>query len=93
MRVEDFVPIEVAILGIEGKSVTFEPSISELRSSVFNGKIVFVSPEANSVNSSVRIWAEIENTDMLLRPGLKGILTIHLKSDTSSDESEPSSSD
>ncbi len=77
LRVEDFVPAHVAISGIEGKSVTFRPALPELGNRLFHGEIVFVSPEANTVNSKIRIWAEIDNTDRLLRPGLKGLLTIH----------------
>ena len=77
LRVEDFVPVEVAIDGILGNPVTFTPSITKLQNRAFLGKIVFVSPEANSLDSKVRIWAEIENTEQRLRPGLKGTLTIH----------------
>jgi hypothetical protein len=30
----------------------------------------------NPVNGQVRVWAEIENRDLLLRPGLHGKLVI-----------------
>jgi len=33
--------------------------------------------EINPVNQQVRVWAEVENRQMLLRPGLRGNLTIH----------------
>jgi multidrug efflux pump subunit AcrA (membrane-fusion protein) len=88
LRVEDFVPVEVAIDGIEGNPVTFTSSIAKLQDQAFHGKIVFVSPEANSLDSKVRIWAEIENTNHQLRPGLKGNLTIHPKSETPADSSD-----
>lgn len=42
----------------------------------YSGKIAFVSPEVDPVNGQVRFWAEIENTDLRLRPGLHGSLTI-----------------
>ncbi len=42
----------------------------------YAGKIVFVSPEVDPVNGQVRFWAEIENADLALRPGLHGSLTI-----------------
>jgi multidrug efflux pump subunit AcrA (membrane-fusion protein) len=40
------------------------------------GTIVFVSPEIDPVNGQVRVWAEIDNADLKLRPGLHGSLTI-----------------
>lgn len=49
----------------------------------YTGKIAFVSPEVDPVNGQVRFWAEIDNADLALRPGLHGSLTI------SADDSEP----
>jgi multidrug efflux pump subunit AcrA (membrane-fusion protein) len=40
------------------------------------GKLVFVSPEIDPVNSQVRVWAEIENDDLSLRPGQSGALVV-----------------
>lgn len=40
------------------------------------GKLVFVSPELDPVNGQVRIWAEIENDDLSLRPGQTGTLSV-----------------
>lgn len=40
------------------------------------GRVVFVSPEIDPVNSQVRIWAEIDNPQLDLRPGLRATLTI-----------------
>jgi len=42
----------------------------------YSGTIAFVSPEVDPVNGQVRFWAEIENADLALRPGLHGSLTI-----------------
>lgn len=42
----------------------------------FSGEVVFVSPEIDPVNGQVRFWAEIDNHQRLLRPGLQGTLTI-----------------
>ena len=44
--------------------------------STIAGKIVFVSPEIDPVNGQVRVWAEIDNTDFKLRPGLHGSMVI-----------------
>jgi membrane fusion protein, multidrug efflux system len=45
-------------------------------SAQYSGKIVFVSPEIDPVGGQVRVWAEIENSDLQLRPGLHGSMTI-----------------
>jgi membrane fusion protein, multidrug efflux system len=42
----------------------------------FAGKIVFVSPEIDPVSGQVRVWAEIENSGLQLRPGLHGSMVI-----------------
>jgi macrolide-specific efflux system membrane fusion protein len=45
----------------------------------FTGRVVFVSPEIDPVNSQVRIWADIENPQLELRPGLRAAMTIEPK--------------
>jgi multidrug efflux pump subunit AcrA (membrane-fusion protein) len=42
----------------------------------FDGSVVFVSPEVDPVNGQIRIWAEIDNPNLSLRPGQRGKLTI-----------------
>jgi macrolide-specific efflux system membrane fusion protein len=42
----------------------------------FTGTVTFVSPEIDPVNGQVRVWAEIDNPDLKLRPGLHGSLVI-----------------
>jgi multidrug efflux pump subunit AcrA (membrane-fusion protein) len=42
----------------------------------YEGQIVFVSPEVDPVNGQVRVWAEIDNRDLKLRPGLHGSMVI-----------------
>jgi macrolide-specific efflux system membrane fusion protein len=44
----------------------------------FQGRIAFVSPEVQPVNGQVRIWADVENPELTLRPGVRGTLTIDL---------------
>lgn len=46
------------------------------REEIFEGQIHFVSPELQPVTGQVRVWAEVVNRDMLLRPGTRGTLTI-----------------
>ena len=40
------------------------------------GKVTFVSPEVDPVNHQVRVWAEVDNTELVLRPGLAAEMTI-----------------
>ena len=45
----------------------------------YRGRIVFVSPEIDPINDQVRIWAEVDNRDMRLRPGMKAALILELR--------------
>lgn len=42
----------------------------------YEGRLVFVSPEIDPVNGQVRVWAEIDNSNLTLRPGQTGTLVI-----------------
>lgn len=42
----------------------------------FQGRVTFVHSEVNPVNGQLDFWAEIDNADLRLRPGLRGSLTI-----------------
>jgi macrolide-specific efflux system membrane fusion protein len=43
---------------------------------VFTGTVAYVSPEIDPVNDQVRVWAEIDNPELKLRPGQRGSMTI-----------------
>jgi RND family efflux transporter MFP subunit len=59
-----------------GRRVTLNVMVPGSGETQFSGKVVFVSPEINPVNGLTKIWAEIENPDLLLRPGLNGSMTV-----------------
>jgi len=42
----------------------------------FDGKVVFVNPEVDPVNAQVRVWAEVENRQLRLRPGMRARMLI-----------------
>ena len=44
---------------------------------VFEGRLVFVDRTAHPVTRTVRVWAEVDNPDDLLRGGLPAQMTIH----------------
>jgi macrolide-specific efflux system membrane fusion protein len=48
----------------------------ETRPTSFEGRVVFVDPEIDPVNSQVRVWAEIDNSSDRLRPGMRGDMAI-----------------
>lgn len=80
LRVEGFVAAEKAGLLTNGDVVEVRFSQAWLKSKMYPGKIVFISPEANPVNSQLMIWAEIENADGRLVPGLRGEIRVQLSS-------------
>ena len=43
---------------------------------VFPGKLVYVSPEVDPVNKQVRVWAEVDNPGMHLKPGMSGAMIL-----------------
>ncbi len=77
LRVEGFVQSKKATGDLVGRRVTLAVDLGGKTGAEFEGSVVFVSPEVNPVNGQVRVWAEVENEQLMLRPGLRGNLTIH----------------
>ena len=84
LRVEGFINVRElrgnlvgapATLWVEQREIGATGSAKVLQ---FSGSVVFVSPETNPVNGQVRIWAEVENRGLQLRPGTQGTLRITL---------------
>jgi membrane fusion protein, multidrug efflux system len=76
LRAEGFLPAREAVEGLAGRPVTLFVDLAGKSQARFPGKLVFISPEVNPVNGQVRIWAEIENRDLSLKPGLQASLSI-----------------
>ena len=83
LRAEGFIAAPAARADLAGCPVRLEVDLPEKASAVFVGQLVFVSPEVDPVNNQVRVLAEIDNPEFLLRPGLRATLTV--------DESAPRS--
>ena len=68
LRVEGFVSADQAVLMAPGQRVriVFPGNLVE----PVSGEISFVSPEVEPVNQQVRIWAEFDNPEKRIRPGL-----------------------
>lgn len=83
LRVKGYVNIN-QLLGIsEGRPVTLFIDVPGRARMEFPGKLVFISPEVNEVNGEqVEIWAEVENKNLTLRPGMHGTLVIQNPTET-----------
>lgn len=81
LRIEEYIPVSEVVPELDGATVSFLPTNAKhVSERSFAGKVVFVSPEVNPLNSKVKIWIEIGNAESLLRPGIKGQLSIHASS-------------
>ena len=60
----------------KGQAATFTVVLPNGQSASFKGTVTFISPEIHPVNGLSRVWAEVENPEFILRPGLRGELKI-----------------
>lgn len=77
LRVEGFVDgdqYDASLLGAPARLVV--PLPPDAAPGEFTGRVTFVSPELNPVNGQIRIWADVDNPQLTLRPGTRGQLTI-----------------
>ncbi|MFO1001702.1 MAG: HlyD family efflux transporter periplasmic adaptor subunit [Planctomycetaceae bacterium] len=76
LRVEGFVSADQAILMEPGlpARIVFPGNVVK----PVSGEITFISPEVEPVNQQVRIWAEFDNPEKRIRPGL--VTTMEVKS-------------
>ena len=72
LRAEGFFPANQ----VQGKLLGAPVKVQVKDGDAYHGVVVFVSPEVEPVNRRVRVYAEIENDNLSLRPGLKGVMTI-----------------
>ncbi|MCA9133601.1 MAG: efflux RND transporter periplasmic adaptor subunit [Planctomycetales bacterium] len=70
LRVEGFITARQAMQDLVGRSATVQLQAGE-SPTIATGKVVFVSPDVNPVNSQVRVFLEVDNQQGALRPGLR----------------------
>ena len=70
LRVEGFVAANLASSDLVGREAHVTLADNPQATPVV-GRVVFVSPDVNPVNSQVRVFLEIDNADEALRPGLR----------------------
>jgi RND family efflux transporter MFP subunit len=78
LRVEGFVRTQDLLVDLNGRPATLSVDLPGRMGVTFDGEVVFVSPEIDPVNGQVRVWAEFENRDLLLQPGMQASLSISL---------------
>jgi RND family efflux transporter MFP subunit len=97
LRAWSYIPLEYAYRVKEGQVVEIQPRLQGIRGAhlpieqkKFRGKITFVDPQIQPVaETAVRIYAEFENKDHELRPGLKAVMTIYLTPEGASPPTGP----
>ena len=75
LRVEGFIDASNASSMVAGNNAKVSITIGTSSYEV-SGKVVFVSPVANPVNSQVRVFIEIDNSESRFRPGLSVKATV-----------------
>jgi len=78
LRVEALVPADRIPPNSVGAAVRFYAAPDAAGPKSYAGKLAFISPEVDPVNGQVRIWAEVENAEQSLRPGIRGTLELHV---------------
>lgn len=68
LKAEGFVTASPSDLPKQGDSVHLKTSDDD-QSHSHRGKVIFISPEMDPITGQVRIWAEIDNSQLHLRPG------------------------
>ena len=84
LRAEGFAQASAVSDKLIGRKVRFTPSAEDSSSSAappVDGVLRFISPEIDPVTHQVRIWAEVDNKNLRLRPGQQGRLSIPVEAD------------
>ena len=71
LRAEGFLKSRDLTPGLQGRTVKLAVDLPGDAGREFLGKISFVDPEVDPVNSQVRVWVEVQNQDLRLRPGMQ----------------------
>lgn len=76
LRAEGFIRNEEALLDLMQASAQVTVELPGREPIQVEGKVVFVDPEVDPVNGQVRVWVDLDNRDLKLRPGLRAEMTI-----------------
>ncbi len=79
LRAEGFIRNEEAMIELIGAKAMVTVDIPNRESIQVEGEVTFVDPEVDPVNGQVRVWVDLENEGLKLRPGLRASMTIQPK--------------
>ena len=86
LRIEGQIRVDLAVGIKRNQQATIEVDLPDNRKIIKQGKVVFISPEANPISRKVALWVEFDNSDGALRPGLQG--NIILKTQDKADDTD-----
>ncbi len=90
LKVEGFVDSRAITSSLRGAAVRVLVNLSgDEKPVIVKGKVVFISSEIDPVNAQVRVWAEVENPDLVLRPGLQAEMIIDSANRTAKNAAVP----
>lgn len=76
LRAEGFLSVSAVRGDLRDRPVVLTVDLPGEPKAEFPGKVVFLSPEIDPVNAQIRVWAEVENRGLRLRPGMRAKMTI-----------------
>jgi RND family efflux transporter MFP subunit len=76
LRAEGFVKAEDLKHDLQDRPVTLHVKLPDGTAAKFPGQVVFIDPEIDPVNAQSRVWAEVKNDDLKLRPGMRADMFI-----------------
>lgn len=79
LRVEGFLPAAQGRLSLVGQPAKVYSKTEDDQPIELTGEVVFVSPEIDPINSQTRIWIEIENSNLQLRPGMTASVKVQTR--------------
>jgi macrolide-specific efflux system membrane fusion protein len=81
LKAEGFFKVDDLQYDLQDRPVKLRVKLRGNQYAVFPGKVVFISPEIDPVNAQVRFWAEVDNSQRKLRPGMRADLSIDLNAE------------
>ncbi len=82
LRAEGFIGAVDAHQVASGQKVTLAVELPGAGQRTLAGVLRFVSPEINPVDGRVRVWAELDNAGLQLRPGVRATMSIETAAPT-----------
>jgi multidrug efflux pump subunit AcrA (membrane-fusion protein) len=78
LKAEGFLKVEHLTRDLNGCPVKLVVDLPGAPGREFAGKVTFLHPEIDPVNAQIRVWAEILNEDLRLRPGMRAKMILQV---------------